>query len=137
MSERKRKLDLGDKSPTKTERFESCSTPPPPPVPSQREINIFTGKPYSTKYYEILTRRKKLPVWEAKSEFVKLVEENSIVLLVGETGSGKTTQVPQFFLDSTTGRLLRSLIGSLNYIYCFVTVFTLFFFFFFKIRCKS
>ena len=33
-------------------------------------------------------------------EIIKVVKENQIVLLQGETGSGKTTQVPQMLLDT-------------------------------------
>ena len=44
--------------------------------------------------------RKKLPVFEARSDFLKLVEEHQTVILVGETGSGKTTQIPQFLVEA-------------------------------------
>ena len=40
-----------------------------------------------------------LPVSEARQAIVKLVRTNRALILVGETGSGKTTQVPQFILD--------------------------------------
>ncbi len=59
----------------------------------QAQINPFTGRQYSRIYYKILETRQKLPVYEARDSFLKLVEDNQIVLLVGETGSGKTTQV--------------------------------------------
>jgi len=59
----------------------------------------WTGRAYSSNYHRILTGRKKLPVWEQKDDFLELVEKNQIVVLVGETGSGKTTQIPQFLLQ--------------------------------------
>ena len=34
-----------------------------------------------------------LPVWEHKDKFMELLMNNQVVVLVGETGSGKTTQV--------------------------------------------
>ena len=64
------------------------------------EINPFTGIKYSDKYYNILEKRKLLPVFEAEANFAKLVQDNQIVLLVGETGSGKTTQIPQFMVHA-------------------------------------
>nr|CAG4712625.1 unnamed protein product [Naegleria fowleri] len=67
---------------------------------SDAETNPFTGQPYSDKYYEIYEKRRLLPVFEAQKDFVKLVEDNQIVLLVGETGSGKTTQIPQFLVHA-------------------------------------
>lgn len=40
-----------------------------------------------------------LPVWAGKEKIVQRIRENDTVILVGETGSGKTTQVPQFLLQ--------------------------------------
>lgn len=37
--------------------------------------------------------RCSLPVQEHKQEIIKLIRENRVVLVVGATGSGKTTQV--------------------------------------------
>jgi len=65
----------------------------------ESEINFLNNKPYSKKYYEILTKRKELPAWEAKQNLFKLVQDNQILILQGETGSGKTTQIPQFLLE--------------------------------------
>ena len=33
-----------------------------------------------------------------RREFLELIHKNQILVLVGETGSGKTTQIPQFLL---------------------------------------
>lgn len=61
--------------------------------------NPYTGRPYSKRYYDILEKRKGLPIFEHKQQFMDQVNNNQIVILVGETGSGKTTQVPQFVVD--------------------------------------
>ena len=61
--------------------------------------NPYTGKSYSRRYYEILEKREQLPVYDAKERIQKLVKKYQTVLLVGETGSGKTTQIPQFLLE--------------------------------------
>ncbi|KAK4523669.1 hypothetical protein GAYE_PCTG71G1565 [Galdieria yellowstonensis] len=66
---------------------------------SSSTVNKYTGKPYSERYYELLKVRRALPIYEKRDEFLKLVEENKVVVLVGDTGSGKTTQVPQFLLE--------------------------------------
>eukprot|EP00917_Polyrhabdina_sp_WS-2016_P030350 GHVP01064783.1.p1 GENE.GHVP01064783.1~~GHVP01064783.1.p1 ORF type:complete len:786 (-),score=168.63 GHVP01064783.1:69-2426(-) len=42
----------------------------------------------------------KLPVFNYKESIIKAVLENDVVIVTGETGSGKTTQIPQYLLDS-------------------------------------
>jgi len=56
-------------------------------------VNKWNGRPYSQRYHDILEKRKTLPVWHQKDEFLKALRENQTLILVGETGSGKTTQV--------------------------------------------
>ncbi|KAI5565039.1 hypothetical protein POPTR_014G117900v4 [Populus trichocarpa] len=63
-------------------------------------INRWNGKPYSQRYYEILEKRKNLPVWHQKEDFLQVLKKNQVLVLVGETGSGKTTQIPQFVLEA-------------------------------------
>ncbi|XP_071716383.1 probable pre-mRNA-splicing factor ATP-dependent RNA helicase DEAH2 isoform X5 [Rutidosis leptorrhynchoides] len=66
-------------------------------VPS---YNRWNGRPYTSTYYEILEKRKMLPVWQQKEEFLKMLRENQTLILVGETGCGKSTQIPQFVLEA-------------------------------------
>ena len=63
-------------------------------------VNPYTGRQYSKKYYDILKKRKALPAFDAKDNILKLIEENQILIIQGETGSGKTTQIPQFLLSA-------------------------------------
>ncbi|KAF7337468.1 p-loop containing nucleoside triphosphate hydrolase protein [Mycena sanguinolenta] len=60
------------------------------------------------KYKEMLSSRQKLPAFTARDEFLNLLDKNRVVVVVGETGCGKTTQLPQFILDS----LIMSNVGS-------------------------
>uniref|UniRef100_A0A7E4VNH0 RNA helicase n=1 Tax=Panagrellus redivivus TaxID=6233 RepID=A0A7E4VNH0_PANRE len=41
----------------------------------------------------------KLPVREVAKEVLKVVQENPVSIIIGETGSGKSTQIPQILLD--------------------------------------
>lgn len=66
-------------------------------------INRWNAKPFSQRYYDILEKRKTLPVWQQKDDFLKVLKENQTLVLVGETGSGKTTQIPQFVLEAELG----------------------------------
>jgi ATP-dependent helicase HrpA len=50
-----------------------------------------------------------LPVVQAKDELLKAIAEHQVVVVCGETGSGKTTQLPKLCLE--LGRGTRGLIG--------------------------
>ncbi len=56
-------------------------------------INPLNGKPYSREYFTIREQRKKLPAWQYLDQLGKLMRENQVIVVEGETGSGKTTQV--------------------------------------------
>ena len=40
----------------------------------------------------------KLPIYDFADDIIRLVEDNPVVVITAETGSGKTTQVPQYLL---------------------------------------
>jgi len=68
------------------------------------QLNPFTGLPFTPRYYEIFRKRSMLPVWEYKERFAEMVNKNQTIVLVGETGSGKTTQIPQWCLEWVRAR---------------------------------
>lgn len=50
-----------------------------------------------------------LPVVQRRDEIAKLISENQVIVLTGETGSGKTTQLPKICLE--LGRGVAGMIG--------------------------
>jgi len=64
------------------------------------DINPLTGLPYTRRFYELLERRQRLPTWSAREDILKLIQKHQAIVLAGETGSGKTTQLPQILLDA-------------------------------------
>ena len=65
---------------------------------AQREANL--PKP---------TYPDRLPVVERRPEIARAITENQVLILAGETGSGKTTQLPKICLE--LGRGVAGLIG--------------------------
>lgn len=53
----------------------------------------------SDKYQKMLKTRKSLPAWTLRKDIINTINQSSVVVISGETGCGKSTQVPQFILD--------------------------------------
>lgn len=49
--------------------------------------------------------REKLPAFNVRTEFLKAVAGNQVLVVSGETGCGKTTQLPQFILEEEISSL--------------------------------
>ncbi|KAJ1651878.1 Salivary acidic proline-rich phosphoprotein 1/2 [Dispira simplex] len=75
--------------------------------PSQPATGIDTAVPKKSKkkWSPTLTpkhqaEREQLPIYQARDAIVHAIKRNPTVIIVGETGSGKTTQIPQFLLEA-------------------------------------
>ncbi|KAF7113227.1 hypothetical protein RHSIM_RhsimUnG0148700 [Rhododendron simsii] len=53
--------------------------------------------------------RKTLPIYAYRDELLQAVEDHQVLVIVGETGSGKTTQIPQYLHEA--GYTKRGKIG--------------------------
>jgi ATP-dependent RNA helicase DHX8/PRP22 len=57
----------------------------------------------------IQEQRENLPIFKFRSEIIKAVRDNQLLIVVGETGSGKTTQMTQYLAEE--GFAARGKIG--------------------------
>lgn len=57
----------------------------------------------------ISEQRKSLPAYTVRNELLQVIAENQLVVVIGETGSGKTTQLAQYLYEE--GYASRGLIG--------------------------
>ncbi|CAH0555809.1 unnamed protein product [Brassicogethes aeneus] len=52
------------------------------------------------KIMDIEECKKSLPIFPFRDEFINAVRENQVLIIEGETGSGKTTQIPQYLHEA-------------------------------------
>lgn len=69
----------------------------------------WAAKSSTTSFQTMLQSRRKLPIWAFKDELLNAIESNPITIICGETGCGKSTQIPSFILENemSNGRPCR------------------------------
>ncbi|XP_055613923.1 ATP-dependent RNA helicase DHX8 [Uranotaenia lowii] len=57
----------------------------------------------------LVEQRQSLPIYKLRDDLIKAVTDNQILIVIGETGSGKTTQITQYLAEC--GFIARGKIG--------------------------
>ena len=58
---------------------------------------------YVERTADIEASRSELPILQREQEIMEAVYNNSVIIIKGDTGSGKTTQIPQFLYEAGFG----------------------------------
>ncbi|XP_052750294.1 putative ATP-dependent RNA helicase DHX57 [Galleria mellonella] len=53
----------------------------------------------NSRYNKMMADRRKLPAWKMKNDILNAIKKSQVIVITGETGCGKSTQVPQYILD--------------------------------------
>ncbi|KAF7718927.1 DEAH box ATP-dependent DNA/RNA helicase [Penicillium ucsense] len=91
-------IEQGD-TPAETTNFTSKPKHKSKPVHrslTDTKTNFNSLREKANKLYE---SRKKLPIFNHADEIRQKLRDQDVMLLVGETGSGKSTQIPQFLVN--------------------------------------
>lgn len=59
---------------------------------------------YSRYKFDLNTNTSALPIEQSKNEILNLLNAHNVIIIQGQTGCGKTTQVPQYILDQARDR---------------------------------
>lgn len=62
-------------------------------------LKQFNDRRRESSYIKSIEGRRKLPAFAEIERIMALIRSNQVVVISGETGCGKSTQVPQFILD--------------------------------------
>lgn len=73
--------------------------------PSQNLQALWTSKCTTPSFRNMLRLRMSLPIWGFRDTILQTIKGNQITIVCGETGCGKSTQVPSFILE---GELLQN-----------------------------
>ena len=69
---------------------------------SEWKKSLMNSKPTFGKRtnMSIIEQRQSLPIYKLKEQLLKAVNDNQILVVIGETGSGKTTQITQYLAEA-------------------------------------
>ncbi|KAM0944126.1 putative RNA helicase [Dioscorea sansibarensis] len=67
---------------------------------SSRMRNLQRSWQESPEGVKMLNFRKSLPAYKEKEKLLSAIARNQVIIISGETGCGKTTQLPQYVLES-------------------------------------
>ncbi|KAJ1998418.1 hypothetical protein GGI04_005009 [Coemansia thaxteri] len=109
---------LGNVMGVHAEDGEGSSTADPAPVPADSggagvdgsaSANAPTGASEFSRTRSIREQREYLPAFVCRDDLLRVIAENQVTIVVGETGSGKTTQLAQYLHE--TGYTRYGMIG--------------------------
>lgn len=62
------------------------------------KLNNFSKSQMAERASKLLQVRQNLPIYQHKDEILQYYNDNQVMVIIGETGSGKSTQIPQFLM---------------------------------------
>ena len=74
-------------------------------------INPHTGKPFSAAYNGIRARAQALPVVQQMNRLLTAIDSHQVTIIMVNTGTGKSTQIPLYALERFSEFLNGKLIG--------------------------
>jgi ATP-dependent RNA helicase DHX29 len=77
---------------------------PAPLAISERLRDDFSNRQASPAYQTMLEQRQKLPIASFRQQIIETLDASQVVVLSGETGCGKSTQLPAYILEDQLAR---------------------------------
>ena len=61
---------------------------------------IWCQKSSTSSYKGMLSARKTLPIWQFRHQIIDAIEHHQVIIICGQTGCGKSTQVPAYIMEN-------------------------------------
>jgi ATP-dependent RNA helicase DHX29 len=97
-------IEKNTKATTEAKDSTPVRLPPRNDTGSDHIVADFRARQMRSSYQEMLHHRKQLPIAKYKDEILSILDHSQILVLSGETGCGKSTQVPAFILEDQLAR---------------------------------
>ena len=62
--------------------------------------NLWNTRSSTPQYEKMVNGRQSLPIWSFRHTIIDTLASNQSIIICGETGSGKSTQIPSFVLEN-------------------------------------
>lgn len=69
-------------------------------MPGQDKKREESPPPHVKSLQTIQETKKSLPIYVFKKDLIRAIKDHQVLIIEGETGSGKTTQIPQYLYES-------------------------------------
>ena len=76
------------------------------PIPPRKLNKKKNADVNETKHQDIQQQRQLLPAFAVRNDLLTTIRDNQVTIVIGETGSGKTTQLTQFYMKMGLGLIL-------------------------------
>jgi ATP-dependent RNA helicase DHX29 len=67
--------------------------------PNESLVDFWNQKSSTAAYQRMLQGRMSLPVYGFRADILSTIDRNQVTIICGETGCGKSTQIPSFILE--------------------------------------
>src|SRR5690349_14855384 len=67
----------------------------------RHKTNVVTVPAYAKSTQNFIQEREKLPIFKHRAAILDLIKKNQIIVVQSATGSGKSTQIPQYLLEES------------------------------------
>ncbi|KAH7721286.1 ATP-dependent RNA helicase DHX8 [Aphelenchoides avenae] len=102
LAKRMQRLEVTSKGSgaSSSEKENNATTPRSKPQSADAKAKpSYSSKPFKAPNSKLHLQKQSLPIYALREDLMVAVKANQVLIVIGETGSGKTTQITQYLLE--------------------------------------